>query len=158
MLLKLCRCGKLIEQSERMCKECEEKYKAQRKEYEEKHKDRHIKYNREKRNKKHARFYNSNDWLRLRSQILQRFNYIDVYQLYANNKFVNADMVHHIIEIEEDWSKRFDIDNLIPLSSSTHNTISALYRRSQKKKRETQQLLYKFMERYLNEIGGDSKK
>lgn len=144
MLLKLCRCGKLIEQSEKYCEACSKIVT-----------DRHKEYNKYRRNKKHNKFYYSSEWLKVRTQALQRFNYIDIYQYYINNKVVKAEMVHHIIELEDDWNKRLDIDNLIPLSNSTHNTvIRSLYNKDNLTKKKTQELLYNLIKKYQKEVGG----
>lgn len=34
-----------------------------------------------------------------------------------------ANIVHHVIEVKEDWSKRLDIDNLVSVCHSCHNKI-----------------------------------
>ena len=38
-----------------------------------------------------------------------------------NGIIKEAKEIHHIIPIEEDWSKRLDYDNLIALCSDCHN-------------------------------------
>nr|WP_275591513.1 HNH endonuclease signature motif containing protein [Mammaliicoccus sp. A-M4] len=35
--------------------------------------------------------------------------------------YQQANVVDHIIELKDDWSKRLDKDNLIPLCHSCHN-------------------------------------
>ena len=42
--------------------------------------------------------------------------------LRTEGKVVPADMVHHIIELSEDYSKRCTLDNLISVSSRTHKS------------------------------------
>lgn len=50
-------------------------------------------------------------------------------------------MVHHIIPVKDDWSKRYDIDNLIPLSNATHEYIEQTYAQGQREKIEMQRVL-----------------
>lgn len=142
MLLKLCKCGKLIPQREKYCKECNKTVN-----------ERHKEYNKYRRNKKHNAFYFSTPWIKVRAKVLQDFNYIDIYQYYVNNKVVKAEMVHHIVELEEDWSKRLEVSNLIPLSNATHNMITNLYK-DERKRKELQKLFYELIDRYRKEIGG----
>lgn len=143
MLLHQCRCGKLISQDMRLCKECERKAVK-----------RHTEYNEKRRDKKKAAFYVSAAWRKVRAVALQRFDRLDIYAYYMQDKIVIADMVHHIIPIEEDWERRLDIDNLIPLSNSNHNIIEALYAMDQETKKDTQTVLKKLVERYRKEEGG----
>ncbi|PAE58568.1 HNH endonuclease, partial [Bacillus licheniformis] len=34
-----------------------------------------------------------------------------------------ADMVHHIVEVKQDWSKRLDLSNLESLCNACHNKV-----------------------------------
>ncbi len=142
MLLKKCRCGKLISQSQMYCEECSKSLN-----------ERHKEYNKYRRNKKHSKFYISGEWLKLRAKILQDFNHIDIYQYYINGRGVKAEMVHHIVELEEDWSKRLEVSNLIPLSNATHNMITRQYRDKRERDR-LQKLFYELIKRYKEEVGG----
>ena len=49
--------------------------------------------------------------------------YIDLYAYYHDGKLVPATMVHHIIPVSKDYTKRLDRDNLIPLSDKRHGIV-----------------------------------
>lgn len=49
--------------------------------------------------------------------------YIDLYAYYHDGKIIPATMVHHIVPISEDYTKRLDMDNLIPLSDKSHGIV-----------------------------------
>lgn len=106
-------------------------------------------YDRYLRDKQLEAFYKSIAWIRTREFVLNKYNHIDLYDYYINNKVTKANTVHHIIELKEDWSRRFDIGNLFPLSSANHNVIDGLY---QKDKRSAQKLLFQLLERWQKEM------
>ncbi len=55
------------------------------------------------------------------------------------------DTVHHIEELKEDWSRRFDKDNLISLCESCHQKIHKKYLTN---KLETQHNLRALIKKY----------
>ena len=69
----------------------------------------------------------------------------------------DSDPVHHIIELEEDWEQRLNPLNLIPLSLKTHNTITALYKKSNASMKATQAQLRSLIEYHFREAGGHEK-
>lgn len=71
------------------------------------------------RDPKLVSFYHGVKWKRLRESVLTRDNYLCQDCLSAN-KLVGAEEVHHIIEVKEDWDKRYDESNLISLCKSCH--------------------------------------
>lgn len=149
MLLKSCRCGKLIPQSMKTCKECEQKYQS-----------RHIEYNNTRRDKRAAEFYICKQWRVLRPIIMSAYDNIDIYALYVLNEIKTldaSDPIHHIIELEEDWEQRLNPLNLIPLKQETHNTITALYKQSEASKRATQKKLKSLIDFHFREAGGYEK-
>ncbi|WP_090951771.1 HNH endonuclease [Parageobacillus thermantarcticus] len=79
-------------------------------------------YDKYKRNQQARAFYHSKEWERIRLAALARDNFLCQHCL-RNNRITPADMVHHIIEIKRDWSRRLDLDNLISLCNSCHNKI-----------------------------------
>lgn len=149
MLLHRCRCGTPIPQGIQLCPACQEKAKNMP--------SRHMEYNERRRNKKAAAFYVSSEWRGVRASILRKYDGIDPYALYVQRRVVPADMVHHIVELDEDWSKRLEVTNLIPLSNANHGVISALYKRDEATKKETQKLLREVARRYAEEVGGPEK-
>ena len=71
---------------------------------------------------KYAEFYNSAEWKNLRNQ--KFFDADGLCELCRKNGIIKESKeIHHIIPIEEDWSKRLDYDNLIALCSDCHNAI-----------------------------------
>lgn len=150
MLLKSCRyCGKLIPQSMKMCEECQQKQQS-----------RHVVYNNTRRDPRAAEFYISKEWRELRPVIMSVYEYVDIYALYVTHELItlnDSDPVHHIIELEEDWEQRLNPLNLIPLSQRTHNTITALYKRSAASMKATQTQLRSLIEYHFREAGGYKK-
>ncbi|NFC89502.1 HNH endonuclease, partial [Clostridium botulinum] len=65
--------------------------------------------------------------------------------------------IHHIIELKEDWDKRLDIDNLIPLSDKVHKIVHRTYDRSDKDKKEMQELLRELKRKYQKEFSANLK-
>lgn len=130
MLIKKCRCGRLIPQGAAMCAECAERDKA-----------RHIAYNHAIRDQKAAIFYTSHDWRVCRAAVLAHYDNLDIYDLFINHRVTPADHVHHIVDLSDDWSLRFCSNNLIPLSHSNHSIISQFYCRDVNTKNKIQQLL-----------------
>ena len=113
MLLKSCRCGKLIPQSMKMCEECERQQQS-----------RHMIYNNTRRDERAAEFYISKEWRAMRERIIEVYENIDIYALYVEHELLTCNPVHHIVELEDDWEQRLNPFNLIPLNHKTHNTMS----------------------------------
>lgn len=149
MLLKTCRCGKIIPQSVKMCETCEREQQS-----------RHMVYNNTRRDQRAAAFYVSKEWRAVRSAIMAVYGYVDIYALYVEHQLITltkSDPVHHIVELEDDWEQRLNPLNLIPLSHTTHNTITALYKRSKASMTATQKQLRSLIELHFREAGGYEK-
>jgi hypothetical protein len=142
-LLKMCRCGKIIPQALEMCPECAQ-HAA----------DRHKEYNATRRDKRAYAFYTSAEWRKARALRLQHAGGLDLYALYVDGVIQYAEMVHHIVPLSEDWSKRCDQRNLFPLTNANHNKIEALYDSSIAGRKQTQQLLRRLLERFEAEQRG----
>ena len=149
MLLKSCRCGKLIPQSLKMCEDCERRQQS-----------RYVVYNNTRRDQRAAEFYISKEWRALRPVIMSVYDHVDIYALYVLHELKTleeSDPIHHIIELEEDWEQRLNPLNLIPLSLKTHNTITALYKKSNASMKATQAQLRSLIEYHFREAGGHEK-
>lgn len=150
MLLKTCRgCGHLIPQAMSMCAECEARQQS-----------RHVAYNNTRRDPRAAEFYVSKEWRELRPVIMSVYDRVDIYALYVLHELItlnDSDPVHHIVELEEDWEQRLNPLNLIPLSLRTHNTITALYKKSNASMKTTQRQLRSLIEYHFKEAGGYEK-
>lgn len=151
MLLKLCRCGRLIPQSIKMCEQCEAA---------EQERSRHVIYNETRRDSRAAEFYISKEWRTMRPIIVSVYDSIDIYALYVLGKLKvlsKSDPIHHIIELEDDWSKRLDPFNLLPASHETHNTITALYKKDKATMKATQAQIRDIIAHHFKEAGGIEK-
>lgn len=139
-------CGKLIPQTLKMCGECSGKQQS-----------RHMAYNNTRRDQRAAEFYISKEWRAMRSCIISIYDNIDIYALYVEHELLPCEPVHHIIELEEDWEQRLNPLNLIPLNKRTHNTITALYKKSRASMKATQTQLRSLIEHHFREAGGYEK-
>lgn len=77
-------------------------------------------YDSKVRDDKTNKFYHSSAWAKTRYARLVRDNKL-CQDCLSSRRITIADTVHHIIEVKQNWSKRFDIDNLISLCNSCHN-------------------------------------
>lgn len=145
-LYHMCRCGAVIPQGIPLCSACAELYAGSG--------SRHMEYNRNRRNKQAAAFYICGDWRKVRDYALKLYDGLDIYAYYVQHTIATADMVHHIVEIEEDWTRRLDITNLLPLSNTNHGIISALYAKDDATKRATQQQLRQLIAVHWERQGG----
>ena len=142
MLLHMCRCGKLIPQEVKLCEACEAAAGQ-----------RYIDYNKHRRDSKTARFYTSREWLQTRGLILSAYDFVDLYAFHVLHEIRRADTVHHITELKEDWTRRLDVSNLIPLASTTHNTIHTLYDKDAATKAATQATLRQLIADEAGRVG-----
>ncbi|WP_353096215.1 HNH endonuclease [Tissierella praeacuta] len=142
-LKKLCKCGKVIDYNQKYCSQCSVKYKQERKEYH-KHYDKYI------RDQDAADFYNSAEWEKAREYVIAKYEGLDLYAFFIEKEIIYADTVHHIEELRENWNRRLDISNLIPLSRSNHNKIHKMY---EKDREGVQELLFNLLERWKEEYG-----
>lgn len=122
-------------------------------EYEERQKQRHIDYKRQRVDKREQAFYSSDSWLKTRDYVKAKYNGLCLWSYYLEKKIVFCDVVHHIVELKEDWELRLAEDNLIPLSDSAHQEIHSMIR--QGKKKEVQTVLRELKKKWEVEMDGD---
>ena len=67
-------------------------------------------------------FYKTGAWLRCRELALTRDLYLCQVCL-PNKGPIHANTVHHVIHLKDDPSKALDLDNLISVCPSCHNTL-----------------------------------
>lgn len=149
MLWHRCRCGAMIPQGMKQCSKCAEGQLHGL--------SRHMQYNQYRRDKKAAAFYVSAEWRAVRARALRLYDGLDIYAYYEQQRIVTADMVHHIVELEDDWTKRLELTNLLPLSNSSHGIITALYAKDEATKADTQRLLRSLIDRHWEAVGGLEK-
>lgn len=149
MLWHKCRCGALIPQNINLCSTCAEGRQGQL--------SRHMEYNMHKRNQKAAAFYICSDWRRTRAAVIQLYDGLDIYAYYVQNRIMTADMVHHITPLEDDWNRRLDMTNLLPLNNTNHGIIEALYNKDNATKQATMKQLYGLIVEHWKAEGGMPK-
>lgn len=93
-------------------------------------KNRHKEYDRFSRDRETRAYYNSAEWLTVRSAALEADQMMDVYLFMTQGKIVRADTVHHIVPLRSDWNRRNELSNLMSLSHESHSLIEAEYRRA----------------------------
>ena len=115
-------------------------------------KERYKRYNHERKDSKEDKFYFTSEWDIKRTKIKNKFKGLDIYSYYINGVTEYGKIVHHIVEVKEDWSKRLDDDNLILLTDSNHKKIHKMMLKSSKDKIYIQEQLKKIVKKYEEEI------
>jgi hypothetical protein len=99
-----------------------------------------IYYN-SKRDPRKRAFYDSKQWKSKTHECKSKFNGLDIFELYENNKLVPGDLSHHIIEYDDGPSIALELDNLIYVSHRTHKKIHKAYNKNKQSKSEMQERL-----------------
>lgn len=148
MRCKICpKCKRLMDYNLKYCLRCEPKIKEERKEL-------NKIYNRNRTDKDIVTMYKTSQWIKVREVVRARLNGLDIYSYYVLGKIEYADCYHHIVEVKDDRSGVYDIENLIGLTNKNHNKIHGLYEKSDKSKENTQKLLFNLLERWNVEMRG----
>ncbi|MCI8483492.1 MAG: HNH endonuclease [Lachnospiraceae bacterium] len=138
-----CGCNRLIDITKTYCN-AHERTKAES----------DAEYDRKYRDKKAKAFYNSSEWKTARAAALARDTGIDVYLYITEGRIIPATIVHHIVELREDYTKRSTLSNLISVSEETHEgTIKKAYSKVDTK-RKMQQDLRRAVEEYQKKVVG----
>ena len=82
---------------------------------------------------KTRKLYHSSRWQKARAAVISFYSGIDPYAQ-KHGKLEYAFTVHHIVPAEEDSERFWQLDNLIPLSRSSHDEVHARYRASDEEK------------------------
>ncbi|MHD0382822.1 HNH endonuclease [Staphylococcus simulans] len=72
----------------------------------------------------HDWFYHSKAWTKIREMALDRDNYL-CQKCLEEGKITDAKIVHHIVYVDDDFTKALQLDNLMSVCSSCHNKIHA---------------------------------
>ncbi len=143
MLSKLCpKCNKVIPIDDKYCPKCLEIVQAQRN-ANRKQSNRVYKANRS--DTEEQKFYWSKEWKRVKATVKARDLGVCSLCRAKENRFVNANVVHHITELKEDWNLRLNPNNLICLCNSCHNKVHRTYLIDINKKEIMQNLLRKLI-------------
>lgn len=102
-------CRELIDYDQKYC----EKHRG----YGDKEYNRQVRWNKD--NEKYARFYNSTEWKKLRRSYILAHPLCE--RCLAEGVIRQADVVHHVIPIRQDYSKRLDWNNLESICHYHHN-------------------------------------
>ena len=145
MLSKLCpKCNKVIPIGDKYCPKCLEIVQAQRN-ANRKQSNRVYKANRS--DTEEQKFYWSKEWKRVKATVKARDLGVCCLCRAKENRFVNANVVHHITELKEDWNLRLNPNNLICLCNKHHNLVHELYDEVSNKSK-TQELLRILIKKY----------
>ena len=132
-LLKICKCGKTIPYNVKCCEECHKKYEQQNKKvYTEKDKARWREYQQKREDKAEQNFYTSKAWKLTRDTVANKYYHMDVYLFMKYGIVEYANIVHHIVELKDDFNQRLNEDNLILLSQRSHLLIHEEYNNGDK--------------------------
>ncbi|UUV97987.1 HNH endonuclease signature motif containing protein [Vagococcus luciliae] len=101
-------CTKLVDYDIRYCEKHEKVHSTNQ------YKDRMLK------DEKYIKFYQSRQWRK--ASLLYRYKNPICEKCERSGKIVKADVVDHIIEIKDDFSKRLDESNFQSLCHACHNT------------------------------------
>jgi len=144
-------CNVLVDYGVKYCIKHKEEFQLSEKE---RYKEYSYRRRQDEEQKKYQDFYSSTIWDKARDVVIDSTYGIDIVEFYRTGKIVEGYTVHHIIELDEDWNKRLDIDNLIYLSESNHQHIHNLYKKNSKTKDNTIRGLMELKARFIKEFGG----
>ncbi|MGG7058443.1 hypothetical protein ACQPUZ_09115 [Clostridium tertium] len=151
-LLKQCShrgCRKILRDDVKFCDYHQAKFELEEKERYKEYQGRRLK---DKEQKKYQQFYNSDNWKKVRDVVVNECLGIDIYEYYTTGRIVQGERVHHIIELNDDWSCRLDMRNLIYLTERNHRNIHVIYEKSNKDKRIMQDKLLKMINKFCKEF------
>lgn len=98
----------------------------------------------ERKKQKYDWFYKKPAWKKVRLVALERDDHLCQHCYQKYDVMTQADVVHHIIYVETDFTKALEIENLISLCHECHNRVHA---DDEKKKTKTQKVIRE--EKYL---------
>ena len=102
-----------------------------------------------RRDAQYHSFYLSKEWKQMKARVKSEYHGLCLWNYY-HGKIKGMEEIHHIVSIKEDWNKRMDFDNLIPLTHFAHMEIEAKYK---KDKAGTQKELRSMLGQWKKEIG-----
>ncbi|MBP1889798.1 5-methylcytosine-specific restriction endonuclease McrA [Clostridium moniliforme] len=100
--------------------------------------------------KKFQKFYSSKQWKCIRELAINDTLGIDIINYYKFNRITAGKIVHHIVELNEDYSKRLNRDNLIYLTESNHKFVHKEYCKGNKA--NMQELLLSLKLKFMEEF------
>ena len=101
---------------------------------------RHRLYDKTRRDKTKSAFYKSKSWRIVADYVKTRANGLDEYLL-AEGRLCKGNTAHHILTIDESPDLKLSLENLIFVSSSTHNMIHNEYDKGKESRLRMQEKL-----------------
>lgn len=153
-LKKICSkqgCNILVDYKIKYCTKHQQQFEQDERE---RYKEYSYRRRQDKEQKKYQDFYSSTIWDKVRDVVISECFGIDILEFYRTGKILEGYTVHHIEELDVDWNRRLDIDNLIYLTESNHQHIHSLYKKNRKTKDNTIRALLELKERFIKEFGG----
>lgn len=102
--------------------------------------------------RKYDTFYHSKEWRQLQRAVMQHYHGMCVYSYIVEHVACPAGAVHHIVEVRDDYTKRLDMRNLMPVSAAVHDgVIRQMYR---KNKQAAQAQLFQILKQWNEKFQG----
>ena len=138
MLYRVCNiCGKRVPYRTK----CECELKQQ--------KERYKTYKNNRTDTREQKFYSSKEWERVRENISRHQFGMDLIDWYNREENIQqAELYHHIIELKDDWSLRFNKKNIIGLTQQHHMKIHSLMSKNDKYKERIQNYLKRILKEF----------
>lgn len=133
-MLKLCRCGKMISANLKHCDQCAANHD----------KERHKLYDKYRRDKKSAAFYNSQPWKSTSANVRVRDHHMCQLCL-INKQFKTVDVVHHIKELRNYPRLALVKSNLISLCAGCHRHVHVEYDKGNKQRKVMEERLFEIV-------------
>jgi 5-methylcytosine-specific restriction endonuclease McrA len=133
MIMRICAkagCNILVKKEEKYCE-------AHKKDYDKSVKDSYKWSKKNRDDEWEQKFYNSDQWRRTKNGVLER----DIFLCrlcYEEKRLIDADLVHHIIELKEDRDYALDEDFLISLCDRCHKIVHVKYKTDSRKELQEQ--------------------
>lgn len=108
-------CNRLVNMKEKYCPSCAEIMSVEKRE-------KNRRYDQCVREDDIVKFYHSSAWKKVREAVLIRDNYLCQHCL-KDNIIKSAEIVHHIVEVKDDWLQRFDMNNCEGICKQCHNSL-----------------------------------
>lgn len=148
VLKKTCKCGCIIAYEDKYCPKCAKEMDSLNKK---RYKDYQCRRKQDEEQKKYQDFYNTKEWLMLRDHMRRYYIGMDWLEYYRTGEIVEGYTVHHIVPLEDDYSKRLSKDNLIYLSDSNHKRVHSEYKTGKRAKENMQKILIEVVDKFNKE-------
>lgn len=115
-------------------------------------KHRYIEYAKHRQDKDAQKVYTSGAWEKTKEVCNTRQSGLCLYSYYILDEIKEIELFHHIIEVKQDISKAYDVENVIGVTDSAHKLIHSTYLKGEREKKLMQELLFKLLCRWNKEM------